>query len=87
MSRGIRVTATDLESPDDSSTAEIMDDYALICAGRCNATYVQVTNAKDGTQTHVITVKGVRRWGPGVPPVEGHELIPVVAANHTEEPA
>lgn len=58
---GIRVTATDLQHPEDTDTAEIMDDYVLICAGRCQRTYVQVSRAKDGSETHVITVKGIRR--------------------------
>jgi len=59
MNHGIRVTATDLEHPEDTSSIEIMDNYVLITAGRCEQTYVQVSTAKDGTQTHVITVKGV----------------------------
>jgi hypothetical protein len=59
MSLGIRVTATDLEHPDDTGTMEIMDNYVLITAGRCEQRYVQVSMAKDGTETHVITVKGV----------------------------
>lgn len=57
---GIRVTATDLDHPDESDTAEVMDNYVLICAGTCQRTYVQVSAAKDGTQTHVITVKGIK---------------------------
>jgi hypothetical protein len=64
MSAGIRVTATDLASPEESDTLEIMDNYVLITAGTCRQTYVQVHHAKDGTQTHVITVKGVRRSVP-----------------------
>jgi hypothetical protein len=58
---GIRVTATDLDHPEDMSTAEIMDNYILITAGRCEVTYTQVSQAKDGSETHVITVKGFRR--------------------------
>lgn len=58
---GIRVTATDLQHPEDTSTAEVMDNYVLICAGSCEQTYVQVSQAKDGTETHVITVKGIRQ--------------------------
>ena len=59
--RGIRVTATDLEHPEDTQSVEIIDDYVLVCAGRCQQTYVQVSTAKDGTETHQITVKGIRR--------------------------
>lgn len=58
---GIRVTATDLDHPEETGTVEIMDDYALTCAGSCWRSYVQVSRAKDGTETHVITVKGIRR--------------------------
>lgn len=57
----IRVTATDLARPEDVGTVDIIDDYVLICAGRCERTYVQVSRAKDGSETHVITVKGIRR--------------------------
>jgi hypothetical protein len=60
---GIRVTATDLDHPEDTSSIEIMDNYVLIAAGSCEQTYVQVHNKSDGTQTHVITVKGVRQGG------------------------
>lgn len=59
--RGIQVKATDLEHPEDTGTMEIMDDYALICAGRCQVTYTQVSYAKDGSETHVVTIKGIRR--------------------------
>jgi hypothetical protein len=41
-------------------TTEIEDNYVLITDGRCHVTHTQVTQAKDGTQTHVITVKGCR---------------------------
>lgn len=58
--KGIRVTATDLEHPEDTNTVEVMDNYVLITAGTCHQTYMQVSRAKDGTQTHVITVKGIR---------------------------
>jgi hypothetical protein len=58
---GIRVTATDLDHPEDTSSIEIIDDYVLITAGSCEQTYVQVHSKADGTQTHVITVKGCRR--------------------------
>lgn len=58
---GIRVTATDLDHPEETSTVEIMNNYLLITAGTCEQTYVQVSTARDGTETHVITVKGCRR--------------------------
>lgn len=57
----IRVTATDLADPSQTGSVDILDDYVLICAGRCQQTYVQVSQAKDGSETHVITVKGIRR--------------------------
>jgi hypothetical protein len=52
----IRVTVTDTESGE-SSTAEVEDNYILVCAGTCHQDGVQVYPAKG---THVITVKGVR---------------------------
>lgn len=58
---GIRVTATDLEHPDKTSSIEITDNYVLVTAGTCGQTNVTVHYAKDGTQTHVITVKGIRQ--------------------------
>ena len=51
--RGIRVTAEDLETGD-VSVAEIMDDYALICAGSCYIHAVQV----HATGTVQLTIKG-----------------------------
>lgn len=62
---GIRVTAEDIASGDDGVSV-IFDDYVLICAGKCERTYVQVSNCKDGTQTHVITVKGIDRRRPSM---------------------
>lgn len=56
----IRVTATDLASGD-SDTKDLRDDYCLVTAGRCEMTYVNVTTCKDGSETHVLTIKGVRR--------------------------
>jgi len=61
MSLGIRVTATDLEHPEDSSSRDIMDDYLLVTAGSCEMTYVNVFYRADGTETHVITVRGIQR--------------------------
>lgn len=57
----IRVTATDLDHPDDSMSREIHNDYVIVCAGDCDVTNVTVHLKADGTETHVITVKGVRR--------------------------
>lgn len=61
MSQGIRVTVTDLDDPAETSSVEIMDNYILICAGTAEHAHVQVFNKSDGTQTHVITVKGIRQ--------------------------
>jgi hypothetical protein len=61
VASGIRVTATDLDNPQDTGSVEVMDNYVLICAGTCEQTYAQVSYAKDGTQTHVITIKGIRK--------------------------
>lgn len=60
MPDSIRVTATDVATGD-SGVHEIWDDYCLVTAGSCEATNVTVHHKADGTQTHVITVKGVRR--------------------------
>ena len=48
----IRVTVEDLLTGE-SESVELADDYVLICAGRCEQTYV--TAHANGT--HVITVK------------------------------
>lgn len=58
---GIRVSAVDLDHPEDQSSCEIIDDYVIVAAGRCEVTYTNVVFKADGTQTHTITVKGVRR--------------------------
>lgn len=55
MSRGIRVTVTDLET-DESESVEVHDDYFLICAGSC---YLDGYQAY-ATGTHVLTIKGRR---------------------------
>lgn len=60
MAEPVRVTATDVATGR-STSQEIWDDYILVTAGGCEATNVTVHNKTDGTQTHVITVKGVRR--------------------------
>lgn len=56
----IRVTATDVANGD-SSTQDIWDDYCIVAAGSAEVTHFQVHANSDGTATHVITVKGVRR--------------------------
>lgn len=56
----IRVTCTDLKTGD-SEAQDMWDDYCLITAGSAEMTDVQVYRKSDGTVTHVITVKGVRR--------------------------
>lgn len=56
----VRVTCTDLESGE-SDSVDIGDNYVLVTAGRCEQTYVNVTYCADGSETHVITVKGARR--------------------------
>jgi hypothetical protein len=53
--KGIRVTVTDLETGE-SQSAEITDNYVLICAGSAYRSGVQVF-PKAGT--HVVTIKGV----------------------------
>ncbi len=58
----IRVTATDLDrDPGDSSTREVEDDYVLVTAGSAWQDSVQVYRKSDGTETHVITIKGIKR--------------------------
>lgn len=44
--------------PPESVTIE--DDYLLVVDGTANHHHVTVHWCKDGTQTHVITVKGIR---------------------------
>lgn len=63
-SKGIRVTATDLDDPAESGSRVIHNDYVLITAGGCEVSSVQVFNKADGTQTHQVTIKGVRRGTP-----------------------
>lgn len=60
-SKGIRVTATDLDDPAESGSRDIRNDYVLITAGSCEVTSVQVFNKADGTSTHQVTIKGIRR--------------------------
>lgn len=54
--KGIRVTATDLETGE-TSTTEIQDDYVLITTGNCHLDHVQA----HGSGTHVLTVRGCKR--------------------------
>lgn len=54
--KGIRVTVEDLETGETSS-AEIMDDYVLVCAGTCHVGGMQDYPTSG---TRVITVKGRR---------------------------
>lgn len=56
----IEITARDTASGD-SDTMTIRNDYCLVTAGAAEVTSVNVHHKADGTQTHVITVKGVRR--------------------------
>jgi len=56
---GTEVTALDPMTLQ-RETIEIEDNYVLITDGRCHVTHTQVIQAKDGSQTHVITVKGCR---------------------------
>jgi tmRNA-binding protein len=53
-----KVTATHPEQGE--QTIEIEDNYVLICDGSAYVSGVTVHQLKDGTQTHVITVKGIR---------------------------
>lgn len=56
----INVTATD-PMTGDSDTQQIWNDYCLVTAGTAEVTGIQIHAKDDGTATHVITVKGVRR--------------------------
>jgi hypothetical protein len=51
------VTATDGET---SESHEVNDNYVLTTDGSAYVHGVQVYRHKDGTSTHVITVKGIR---------------------------
>lgn len=52
----IRVTVTDLLTGE-SETAEVGDNYILVCAGSAYRDGIQIYPTKG---THVITVKGVK---------------------------
>lgn len=58
---GIRVTATDLADDSATTVIEIIDGYVLVTAGSCFSTQVTVHQKADGTDTHQITVVGIRR--------------------------
>ena len=59
---GTRVTAETVE-PSDQPKGEVVieNNYVLITDGTAYRHGVVVHYCKDGTQTHVITVKGIRR--------------------------
>ena len=59
---GTRVTAQPVE-PDGQPPGEVVieNNYVLITDGSTYQHGVVVHYCKDGTQTHVITVKGIRR--------------------------
>jgi len=54
--KGIKVTATDLETGDEQSVV-IWDDYNIVCAGSCYVAHVQAS----ANGTHVLTIKGRRQ--------------------------
>ncbi len=56
-----RVTASDDAGPDE--TIEIHDDYVIIRDGTAWIASLQVHACKDGTSTHVVTIKGCRNRG------------------------
>lgn len=58
MTATVRVTVSHPDQGDE--TQEIQDNYVLVCAGTAYHHGVTVHRHKDGTQTHVITVKGIR---------------------------
>lgn len=53
----VRVTATD---GSEVLTADIVDNYVLIREGSAHIDGIVVHHRKDGTITHVITVKGIK---------------------------
>jgi len=57
---GVRVTVRDLASGA-GDEAVIADDYVLVTSGTCHRTHTNVSHAKDGTQTHVVTIRGIRK--------------------------
>jgi len=53
------VTATDLATGEQETT-QFVDNYVLIREGSAHVDSVVVHRKKDGTITHVITVKGIK---------------------------
>lgn len=53
-------TVTASAPGEETETVEITDNYVLVREGTAHIHGVQVHRHKDGTQTHVITVKGIR---------------------------
>lgn len=54
--QGTRVTAQSLDDPSDSQSADIRDNYNIVCDGECFISGIQVY-PKSGT--HVVTIKNV----------------------------
>ena len=57
---GTRVTAVEIENPGKPESTDIVDNYVIIVDGSARIDGVVVHRRKDGTSTHVITVKGCR---------------------------
>lgn len=79
MATTVKISAPSLNDPGatDEDSAVIEDNYVLITDGTAHRHHVQVHWRKDGTCTHVITVKGIRSGSPLA-------LAPEVAAETTE---
>jgi hypothetical protein len=59
---GVNAVKVTVSHPEQGAeTVEVTDNYVLICAGTAYRHGVVVHNHKDGTATHVITVKGIKR--------------------------
>ena len=54
-----KVTASDGIGPDE--TLEVTDNYVLVRDGSAYIASTQIHRLKDGTVTHVITVKGCKQ--------------------------
>jgi hypothetical protein len=59
---GTLVIAQEVEPPLGTEPGEVTieDNYVLICDGTAYHSGVVVHLCKDGTQTHVITIKGIK---------------------------
>lgn len=66
----IHVTAHDPQTGD-AETQVITDNYVVVTAGTAELSDIQVHQKSDGTITHVITVKGIRRGQPSPAPFRG----------------